>query len=62
MRCPNCNSLELEYVQSVDLLSCLKCSIVIWDDDLLQRYKYPKCILNSEIKAYEVFENRPIDS
>jgi transcription initiation factor TFIIIB Brf1 subunit/transcription initiation factor TFIIB len=39
MKCPRCQSTNIEYVPSVDLAQCLNCSVVIWDEDLLQEIK-----------------------
>jgi hypothetical protein len=37
--CPNCESKYLEYVASVDLLQCLSCRVIIWNQGILDAYK-----------------------
>jgi hypothetical protein len=37
--CPNCESKDLEHVKSVDLLECLNCRVIIWNQDILDVYK-----------------------
>ena len=60
-RCPNCGSLNLEYVSLVDLLQCLDCSVVIWDEDILNRFKYPTYAPLKTTKRSQISENVDID-
>ncbi|MBW4480854.1 MAG: hypothetical protein KME54_29480 [Tolypothrix brevis GSE-NOS-MK-07-07A] len=39
LTCPNCKSPHLEYTRLLDLLQCLSCSVVIWDEGILNEYK-----------------------
>jgi hypothetical protein len=54
--CPHCGSLNLEYTESLDLLQCLNCSLVIWDEDILNQYKYPAITKLSQIKINQLSE------
>lgn len=38
--CPNCGSPNLEYIRDIDLIQCYNCSVVIWDEKILNQYKY----------------------
>lgn len=54
--CPHCGSPNLEYTQSVDLLQCLNCSVVIWDENILNQYKYPPIVKLSQTKINQLSE------
>ena len=61
IRCPRCDSFNLEYVPSVDLLQCLDCSIVIWNEDILNKFKYPTYAPLKTTKRSQITDNFDID-
>jgi hypothetical protein len=54
VKCPNCESENLTYVEFLHLAECNECGVTIWEEDILQALKYPANAVVEELLPIRV--------